>query len=170
VLALAGSPAREAPAAATSDATVDAALAAGRSLYAFDCSVCHGPTGGGLEEARLAFPPEHRRCTRCHKPNNPVVMPLDRPFVDNDMFAIGTPPALHGAARDAAADGAPLSALARPEALFAYLRATMPRYDPGRETDLEYWLLTAHLLDMNGRAEAAREAVGAAVALGFTAP
>ena len=88
MLALAGSPAREAPAAATSDATVDAALAAGRSLYAFDCSVCHGPTGGGLEEARLAFPPEHRRCTRCHKPNNPVVMPLDRPFVDNDMFDI----------------------------------------------------------------------------------
>ena len=74
---------------------LQAALHAGAELYAMNCAVCHGRSGGGLVEARTAFPPDERHCVRCHKPNNPVVQPLTRPFVDNDMFPVGDPPALH---------------------------------------------------------------------------
>lgn len=121
---------------------------AGAELYAWNCAVCHGATGAGIEEARLAFPEEHRRCTHCHRPNNRVVQPLDTPFIDNDMFSIGEPPALHPTTDRPVT----LASSADPSALFAYVKATMPRYDPGRLTDDEYWALTAFLLEMNGRA------------------
>ncbi len=136
------------------------AVALGSHLYALNCSVCHGKNGGGLEEARLSFPPGDRRCTRCHRPSNRVVQPLSEPLVDNNMFSIGTPPALH------ATPGGPqpLAGSASPTALWAYLSATMPRYDPGRQSPKEYWLLTAFLLDMNGRTVAAAEAVANATA------
>ncbi|HZW27641.1 MAG TPA: c-type cytochrome [Trueperaceae bacterium] len=127
---------------------VAALVAAGEESYAWNCAVCHGAGGGGIEEARLRFPPDERRCTRCHRPANRAVQPLDRPVVDNDMFSIGEPPALHPTEERPA----PLAAVAAPEALHAYLAATMPRYDPGRLSDEEYWALTAFLLDMNGRA------------------
>lgn len=168
----------------TGAAEYQVALTDAADLYAMNCSVCHGPTGGGLAEARLVFPPEERHCTRCHKPNNPVVQPLTRPFVDNDMFPVGEAPALRavappsaGAEPEGAAGGrqalphtpgAPLAAVAPPEALFAYVKATMPRYDPGRHTDAEYWLLAAHLFDLNGRSTEAANAVAAAVATGWT--
>lgn len=129
------------------DDPVAALLAAGEDAYARNCSVCHGPTGGGIEEARLAFPPDERRCTRCHRPSNPVVQPLDQPFADNDMFSIGEPPPLHATAERPGG----MAAAAAPEALFAYVKATMPRYDPGRLGDDAYWALTAHLLALNGR-------------------
>lgn len=125
-------------------------LAAAAELYAWNCAVCHGKTGGGLEEAKLAFPADHRICTRCHRPSNRVVQPLDQPFIGNDMFSIGEPPALHG--RDS---GRALAAVAEPAALHAYIMATMPRYDPGRLSDEEYWALTALLLHLNGREEEA---------------
>lgn len=134
------------------------AVAEGALLYALNCAVCHGARGGGLEEARLAFPPEDRRCTRCHRPSNRVVQPLSEPFVENDMFSIGTPPPLHAAP----GQPAPLAGAAPAAALWAYVRATMPRYDPSRQTDDEYWLITAFLLDMNGRPEAAAEAAAQA--------
>lgn len=145
--------------------TLTAAVQEGAALYAYNCAVCHGSKGGGLAEARLAFPPGERHCVRCHKPNNPVVWPLSRPIVDNDMFSIGVPPALH-ATQDARA---PLAAVAAPEALFTYLRATMPRYHPGRQTEAEYWLLTAFLLQMNERAGAAQAAADWAAAAGWSA-
>src|SRR5690606_22139181 len=65
---------------------VAALVAAGEESYAWNCAVCHG-AGGGIEEARLRFPPDERRCTRCHRPANRAVQPLDRPVVDNDMFS-----------------------------------------------------------------------------------
>ncbi|MFA5550110.1 MAG: hypothetical protein WDA03_00700 [Trueperaceae bacterium] len=145
------------------------------AIYALNCSVCHGPTGGGLAEAVLAFPPDERNCSRCHKANNPVVQPLTQPFIDNDMFPIGDPPALHvealqaGPAGDAAVQALPMAWVASPVALFNYVRATMPRYDPGRQTDAEYWLLTAHLLRMNDRADDAALADANAVAAGWVA-
>ncbi len=126
-----------------------ALLAAGSEAYAWNCAVCHGAQGGGIAEARLAFPPDERRCTRCHRPANPAVQPLDRPFRDNDMFSLGEPPALHPTAERPA----PLAAVASPEALHAYLAEAMPRYDPGRLSDGEYWALTAFLLDLNGRVD-----------------
>lgn len=154
---------------------VTAALSDAAALYALNCSVCHGPTGGGLEEARLVFPPEERHCTRCHKPNNPVVQPLSRPFIDNDMFPVGQPPALVAApAATGAGDGsvgataAPaMAAVATPAALHAYLKATMPRYEPGRHSDAEYWLFVAHLLELNGRHDAVRQATEAAFEAGW---
>lgn len=133
----------------------------GAMLYAQNCAVCHGKQAGGLEEARLSFPPGERRCTRCHRPNNRVVQSLAEPLIDNDMFAVGTPPALHRTAERPD----PLAAYASATALWAYLSATMPRYEPGRQTAAEYWLLTAYLLDLNGRPDAAAEAVASAAAV-----
>lgn len=132
------------------DATLnlEQTLAEAAELYAWHCAVCHGATGGGLLEAKLAFPADHRDCTRCHRPSNRVVQPLDRPFNDRDMFSIGEPPALHA---DGTGHGTPLAAVAPAEGLFAYLAATMPRYDPGRLSQAEYRALTAYLLELNGR-------------------
>lgn len=135
-------------------------LTAAEELYAWNCAVCHGATGGGLEEAKLAFPEDHRDCTRCHRPSNRVVQPLDQPFNDHDMFSLGTPPALHAELPTAAASGAtgaPLASVAPPAALHAYIAQTMPRYDPGRLSDDDYWALTAFLLELNGRHDAAEE-------------
>lgn len=146
------------PGAEGDDAQVrtDPIVATGAEVYAWNCAVCHGATGGGIEEARLAFPEDDRRCTRCHRPSNRAVQPLDQPFVDNDMFSVGDPPALHPAPDRPAT----LAGTASPEALFTYLRQTMPRYDPGRLTDDEYRALTAFLLEMNGRAAAVPEVPG----------
>ncbi len=155
---------------------VQAALQDAAALYAMNCAVCHGRTGGGLQEARTAFPPDERRCVRCHKPNNPVVQPLSLPFVDNDMFPVGNPPALHAVSQPTDAPGtssvgggaAPMAEAVAPEALFHYIKATMPRYEPGRHSDAEYWLLAAYLLEMNGREEALDSAVAAATSAGWT--
>jgi mono/diheme cytochrome c family protein len=131
-------------------ATMQAALLAqGQELYALNCAVCHGRTGGGLAEAKLAFPPDHRNCTRCHRPTNRVVQPLTQPFEDNNMFSLGDPPALH----PVPGAGPVLAGVADPSALLAYVSATMPRYDPGRMTPEEYTAITAHLLALNGRTD-----------------
>lgn len=153
-------------------------LREGEADYAFHCAVCHGGSGGGLAEARLAFPPDSRHCTRCHKPNNRVVMPLSLPTVDNDMFSIGDPPALHqlpvvepgpSAVGSTTNQGvAPMSSVAAPDALFTYVRATMPRYEPARLSDSQYWLITAFLLVMNDRPEAADQAMREAVIAGWS--
>ena len=133
-------------------------LAWGAELYALNCAVCHGRTGGGLVEAKLAFPEDHRNCTRCHRPNNRVVQPLTQPFEDNNMFAIGDPPALRDVPdlTGAAVPGR-LAAVLQPSAIVAYVSATMPRYDPGRLTQEEYIAITAHLLLLNDRADAVAE-------------
>lgn len=61
----------------------------------------------------------------------------------HNLFDIGDPPALVG-------DGA-MAAVAAPEALRDYLKATMPRYRPGWLADEEYDALTAYLLRLNHR-------------------
>lgn len=147
----------------------------GAELYALNCAVCHGATGGGLPEAKLAFPEDHRDCTRCHRPSNRIVQPLTEPFVDNDMFAVGDPPALRrldlsGTGGSPLADGSSLearspvvgqlSAVAAPTALLAYVAATMPRYDPGRLTADEYAAITAHLLVVNDRLDEVVQLLG----------
>ena len=135
---------------------VEELLTYGAETYHWNCSVCHGVNGGGIEEARLSFPEDHRNCARCHRPSNRIVQPLDRPIVDNDMFSIGDPPALHPTARRSST----LAGTASPDVLFEYLRTTMPRYDPGRLSDAEYRALTAFLLDMNGRRAEVASLVG----------
>lgn len=119
-------------------------LSTGAEVYADHCSVCHGATGRGLAEAREAFPPDHRRCQRCHKPGNPPTMNLAQVEQrQHDLFDVGDPPPLTG--EDA------LAANAAPQAIRAYLEAAMPRYRPGTLSSLEYEALTAFLLQMNDR-------------------
>lgn len=115
--------------------------ASGASLYRWHCAVCHGETGAGLAEAKLLFPPGDRACTRCHKTGNPVVMPLEQMLGENQMFPIGDPSPLsllHGS------NGLP--AFPSGEALFQYVRATMPRYYPNSLTENEYRQITYFLL------------------------
>lgn len=120
-----------------------AQLERGAELYRLNCAVCHGATGLGYAEARAAFPPDHRRCTRCHRPNNRAVMSLEEITDDHDLFSLGDPPALRG-------DGA-LAAFPNALALNAYNAAAMPRYEPGRLAAQAYLDITAWLLAENGR-------------------
>jgi hypothetical protein len=107
------------------------AVLRGAAIYDWNCAVCHGDTGLGYAEARLAFPADHRTCTRCHRRDNAREMSFEemnaRP---HDLFDVGDPPAIRG-------DGA-LAGFASDAALFAYTRATMPRYQPGRLGDDDY--------------------------------
>ena len=116
----------------------------GSVVFADHCSVCHGATGLGLVEAKEAFPPDHRRCQRCHKPGNPATMSLAQVELrQHDLFDVGTPPPLRG-------EGA-LASHAAPEALRAYVQAAMPRYRPGTLSSREYDAVTEFLLELNGR-------------------
>lgn len=113
----------------------------GAELYDWNCAVCHGDTALGFAEAREAFPEDHRRCQRCHKPNNPARMSLEA-MSPHNAFSVGDPPALRG-------EGT-LQAFPHALALYSYIRATMPRYEPGRLNDSEYWDITAFLLELSG--------------------
>lgn len=124
-------------------------LSSARRLYALHCTVCHGDTGGGLEEARLAFPEDHRRCESCHKPGNPDLqadmqnsfeLMRGRVAVGN-AFAIGEAPPLKG-------EGA-LSAFGDAAALSTYIHAAMPRYAPGALNERQSLALSALLLKWN---------------------
>lgn len=88
--------------------------------------------GGGIAEARLAFPETHRTCERCHRPYNPPTS-LD----PADIFSVGEPPPLRGLAVTAR--------FSSPESLYQFIRSTMPRYNPGVLSDKEYWAITAFL-------------------------
>ncbi len=127
-----------------------AQLARGRSIFALRCAACHGDTGGGLEEARLAFPEDHRRCESCHKPSNPKLQTQmgSRSFemvrgrsVRGNAFAIGNAPPLHGA--DA------LRVFEDVGALQAYIRAAMPRHAPGTLNDEQSYALAAFVAKLN---------------------
>lgn len=124
-------------------------LARGRSIFALRCAVCHGETGGGLEEARLAFPEDHRRCESCHKPGNPrrqadmlgsFETMRGRVAVGN-AFSIGSPPPLRG-------QGV-LPAFENAAALQRYIRAAMPRHAPGSLNGEQSYALTAFILELN---------------------
>lgn len=121
-------------------AEVEGQLGRGAALYALRCSVCHGATGQGLAEARLAFPEDHQRCSRCHRPGNPARMA--NPFIDNNMFDVGDAPALVGEAA--------LTSFPNAAALYTYVQATMPRHAPGTLTKAEFLDVVAHVLHLNG--------------------
>ena len=127
-----------------------AQFARGRSIFALRCAVCHGDTGGGFEEARLAFPEDHRRCESCHKPSNPKLQAQmgSRSFetargraVRGNAFSIGNAPPLHGA-------GA-LRAFGDAEALQAYIHTAMPRHAPGTLNSEQSYALAAFLAKLN---------------------
>ena len=110
----------------------------GAETYERNCSVCHGDTGLGYREAKLAFPADHRACTHCHRPGNEREMSWDVINArGHNLFDVGDPPALRGPGT--------LVGLAEDAVLLAYTRATMPRYQPGRLTDDEYSDLVAFM-------------------------
>ena len=122
----------------------------GHDIFSLRCAVCHGDTGGGLEEARLAFPEDHRRCESCHKPGNPKLQAQmgSRSFesvrgrsVIGNAFSVGDAPPLHGERA--------LPAFQDAGALQAYIRAAMPRHAPGTLNDEQSYALTAFILKLN---------------------
>jgi mono/diheme cytochrome c family protein len=107
----------------------------GHLEYWMSCMVCHGDRGQGLtEEWRTVLDPMDMNCwqSKCHAANHPpegFQLPRTSPMI------IG-PGALTG--YETAQD------------LFEYLKATMPWPFPGLFQDVQYWGLTAYLLDANG--------------------
>ncbi len=133
----------------------------GAELYDRNCAVCHGDTALGYAEAKLAFPADHRSCTRCHRPGNPTTMSFETMMErQHDLFDVGSPPALRG--------GGALAAFGDPVALWAYTGATMPRYQPGRLTDVEVRAIVTFLWHANGRDAAEAETALSTVAPGPT--
>lgn len=123
----------------------------GHQLFALYCAACHGKTGGGLAEARLAFPASHRRCESCHKPGNPDRQAemknsfelMRGPVAVGNAFAIGEAPALHG-------PGA-LNAFGDAAALRAYIQAAMPRHAPGSLSVAQSEALSRFVLELKTR-------------------
>lgn len=113
----------------------------GADLFYRRCSVCHGKTGLGLEEARAAFPESHRRCTQCHKSGGPQLLMV--PFNDNNMFDVGTAPALRGPGT--------LPAFSDSASLRRYIQAAMPRHAPGSLTEAEAAAITAFIEELRGQ-------------------
>ncbi|MFN2323663.1 MAG: c-type cytochrome [Trueperaceae bacterium] len=135
----------------------------GAELYDRNCAVCHGDTGLGYAEAKLAFPADHRTCTRCHRSGNPVQMSFAEMMLrQHDLFDVGVAPALRGT--DA------LGTFTDPIALWAYTDATMPRYQPGRLEAAEVRAIVGFLWHANGRDAVAARAALEAVAPGPTPP
>jgi mono/diheme cytochrome c family protein len=114
------------------------AVVRGAIVYDLNCAVCHGDTGLGYAEAKLAFPEDHRGCTRCHRPGNEREMSFEtmNERVHN-LFDVGNPPALRGPSA--------LTSFPSDTVLLAYTRATMPRYQPGRLSDEEYAQVVAFM-------------------------
>jgi cytochrome c len=112
----------------------------GAEVYDLVCSNCHGNTGLGIGEGRAEFLPEHQRCEKCHRPNNaPTKANVE--ISEKNSFNIGIPPALQG-------EGS-LSKFGNAAGLNAYLKAAMPRYEPGNLAEQEYLDITAFLLALN---------------------
>lgn len=129
------------------------AVRRGAETYDQNCAVCHGDTGLGYEEAELSFPADHRACSRCHRPGNVQRMSFDEMMRrQHDLFDVGEAPAVRGP--DA------LTGFGSDEALFAYLRATMPRYQPGRLDDAAYRDLVAFLRWLTPAPERGTDAAG----------
>jgi len=107
----------------------------GHLEYWMSCMVCHGDRGQGLtEEWRTVLDPTDMNCwqSKCHAPNHPpegFQIPRTAPLVMGPGALTGYETA---------------------EDLFEYLRDTMPWPFPGLFQDVQYWGLTAYLLDANG--------------------
>lgn len=134
----------EAPAASPTDASrlrvAAAQLERGREAYEFHCTTCHGVTGAGFAEARAAFPADHYDCSRCHGPGNPPVMSRTQIESTQTVFSLGRAPALD--------DGSTIDRFGSADRLFAHVRATMPRWNPGRLDDETYLDLVVYVLSL----------------------
>jgi mono/diheme cytochrome c family protein len=115
----------------------------GAELYDWHCAVCHGPTALGFEEAKLAFPENHRDCQSCHRSNNPSTRAnMQGNDNERETFSIGVAPTLRHA------DG--LLTFSNAGVLYAYIQGAMPRYEPGKLSKQEALDITAFLLALRG--------------------
>ena len=119
-----------------------AQLERGHAVYAFHCTTCHGATGQGFEEARSVFPDDHYHCIRCHAPANPPVMTQAEIDRTQSVFSLGNAPGL--------ADAEALARFGSAAGLHGYVRATMPRWNPGSLDDDEFLDVTAFVLHLAG--------------------
>jgi len=123
-------------------ASLDAQLERGQAVYAFSCTTCHGATGSGFAEARAVFPEDHYHCTRCHMPLNPPVMTQQQIDQTQSVFSLGDAPPLN--------DPHALARFGNAAGLHGYVRATMPRWDPGRLDDDAYLDVSVFVLHLAG--------------------
>lgn len=118
--------------------TQSSALAAegsdGARVYRQWCSTCHGDRGQGLtEEWRATWPKDKQNCwqSKCHAINHPpegFTFPKDVPAVigDNTLTKFGS-------AQD----------------LYAYIRATMPYWNPNMLSEDQYRAITIFIVEAN---------------------
>jgi mono/diheme cytochrome c family protein len=107
----------------------------GAEVYAFRCSTCHGDRGQGLtDEFRASWPPQDQNCwtPKCHGLNYPDGG-FSIPRNVSGVIGPGT-----------------LTNFATAEALYNYIKLTMPYQDPSLLSEEERWEVTAFLLRENG--------------------
>ena len=106
----------------------------GAQVYWLSCLPCHGDKGQGLtDEFRTTYPPEEQYCWErgCHGEvpyENGFKLPMQIPAVIGEKT---------------------LAKFADASQLNAYVRATMPFWNPGSLTEEEAWRVTAFLLREN---------------------
>ena len=106
------------------------------------CLPCHGDRGQGLtEEFRETYPPDEVNCWQsgCHG---------KRPYEFGFTLPTQIPAVIEGHALAKFTDAAQLN---------AYIRATMPFWNPGSLTEEEAWRVTAFLLRENGLLDGSTE-------------
>lgn len=157
VLLVAMSPAEaEGPAGEAADVAqlrvAGAQIERGREAYDFHCTTCHGATGAGFAEARAAFPADHYDCWRCHGPGNPAVMTPRQIETTQTVFSLGRAPALDA--------GSTIDRFGSADRLFAHVRATMPRWNPGRLDDETYLDVVVYVLSLAYDVDAGGDELG----------
>ena len=114
----------------------------GAQVYWLSCMPCHGDRGQGLtDEFRAAYPPEEENCweSGCHGAN-----PYESGFTLPKKI-----PAVIG--------NTTLAKFTDAGQLNAYIRATMPFWNPGSLTEEDAWRVTAFLLRQNDLWDASGE-------------
>jgi cytochrome c len=114
----------------------------GSQDYWLYCLPCHGDRGQGLtEEFRETYPPDEVNCWQsgCHG---------KRPYEFGFTLPTQIPAVIEDHALAKFADAAQLN---------AYIRATMPYWNPGSLTEDEAWRVTAFLLRQNGLLDSSTE-------------
>ena len=114
----------------------------GAQVYWLSCMPCHGDRGQGLtDEFRATYPPEEEYCweSGCHGANpdeSGFTIPKKIPAVIGDTT---------------------LAKFADAAQLNAYIRATMPFWNPGSLTEEDAWRVTAFILRQNNLWDASAE-------------
>ena len=114
----------------------------GAQVYWLSCMPCHGDKGQGLtDEFRGTYPPEEEYCweSGCHGAN-----PYESGFT--------LPKKIPGVIGETT-----LAKFTDAAQLHAYIRATMPFWQPGSLSEEESWRVTAFLLRQNGLWDARAE-------------